>query len=277
MRSILKGLLLAFLPIQVFSQTDPGIEKFNDPNMLVEEAAVCLELIRQTRPATETGTANADAIQKDWRRVSQMANFWSVLHGNSLAEAMLYDGFANLPASRLASCERSLAMFRSHLARLEQQVYARNWTTALQRSRDTEAGVFATDLYFETIPLAKRIGWCTMALATIQDTLAKQPAIMGIDPATPEGARRLAQNSQSAAAQSKFWQQLSDSIQKRSGFTNRDGALFSLGVLSGGHAFSSQITHLYYRLEQTNLAKRIYLETNGSLCYRAAAQLREEQ
>jgi len=63
---------------------------------------------------------------------------------------------------------------------------------------------------------------------------------------------------------------------KRPGFTSSDRALFRLGVLTGDHAFSSQIAHLYYRLEQTNLAKRIYLEANGSLCYRAVAQLREE-
>jgi hypothetical protein len=42
-------LLLAALPIQVLSQSDPGIEKFNDPNMLVEEAAACLELIQKRR------------------------------------------------------------------------------------------------------------------------------------------------------------------------------------------------------------------------------------
>ena len=277
MRIALTGLLLAALPIQVLSQSAAGIEKFNDPNMLVEEAAACLELIRMQKPTSGTDTANANAALKDWRRVHQMATFWSVLYGYSLAENIQRERVANLPASKLASCERNLALFRSQLPLIEQQTYARNWTAALRRSREDADQVFAADLFFEQMRLPDRIGWCKMTLATIQDTLAKQPAIMGIDPATPEGARRLAQNSQSAAAQSKFWQQLSDSIQKRPGFTNRDGALFSLGVLSGSHAFSSLITHLYYHLERTNLAKRIYLETNGSLCYRAAAQLREEQ
>lgn len=137
-----------------------------DPLPFVQAATACVH--------------QAGDVPDEWRRALQRAQLWSLYYGYSLAQT-----YSRTSGTQPANCAANMGRLQTVLTSAE-STFTAGWRGGNARAIQNARALLAISPHYAQ-------GWCAAAITESIAALRRgDAALLGIDPATPQGRERLA-------------------------------------------------------------------------------------